>query len=160
MMTASPQPRARRTGTLVTIEDVRAILVGLGILTMLVGGLVLINDIPPRQYPAILTWLVLVLVAHDVVIAGAVFALAIAGRRAEGRIPHRTILLFQATVATGGLLALLVAPEIAKRAVGTANPSVLPLNYGVNLAILLIVLLLAAIAGSVLQAAVSRRRRR
>lgn len=156
MMTA-PSRAPRR---LVTIDDARAILVGLGILTMLIGALVLINDIPPRQYPAILTWLVLVLVAHDVVIAWAVFALAIAGRRAEGRIPHRTILLFQAAVATGGLMALLVAPEIAKRAIGTANPSVLPLDYGLNLAILLTVLLLAAIAGSVLQAALGRRRTR
>ncbi|GAA1684484.1 hypothetical protein GCM10009807_30350 [Microbacterium lacus] len=159
MTPASPPSRAPRTWRLLTVDDVRAVLIGLGILSMLVGCLVLINDIPPRQYPAILTWLVLVLVVHDVVIAGAVFALAIAGRRAEGRVPHGTILLFQAAVATGGLLALLVAPEIAKQAIGTANPSVLPLDYGLNLAILLIALLLAAVGASVLQAAISRRRR-
>ena len=67
-----------------------------------IGGIVLLNDIPPRQYPAIVAWLVAVLIAHDVVIAGVVFAVAFAGRRAARRMPLRAILIVQGALAVGG----------------------------------------------------------
>ena len=77
------------------MDDVRALLIGGGILAAIIGGIVLLNDIPPRQYPAIVAWLVAVLIAHDVVIAGIVFAVAFAGRRAATRMPLRAILIVQ-----------------------------------------------------------------
>ena len=141
------------------MADIRFILIGTGVVTAVIGGIVLLNDIPPRQYPAIIAWLVAVLIAHDVVIAGVVFAVAFAGRRAEGRMPHRAILIAQGALAVGGIMALLVVPEIVKKAAGTANPSVLPLDYGINLAILLVVLAVVASAAIVLHGLVDRQRR-
>ena len=84
------------------MDDIRVILIGIGVILAVIGGIVLLNDIPPRQYPAIIVWLVAVLLAHDVVIAGIVFAVAFAGRRALGRMPHRTILVVQGALAVGG----------------------------------------------------------
>ncbi|MGC5223882.1 hypothetical protein ACPW96_15020 [Micromonospora sp. DT81.3] len=142
------------------MEDVRTILIGSGVLVAVIGGIVLLNDIPPRQYPAIIVWLVAVLIAHDVVIAGIVFGVAFAGRRVEGRMPHRSILVAQGALAVGGIMVLLVVPEIVKKAVGTANPSILPLDYGDNLAILLVALAVAATAAIGLHAVLDRQRRR
>ena len=151
--------RPKRAWKFWTMHDVRVILIAAGILVVVIGGIVLLGDIPPRQYPAIIFWLVALLIAHDVVIAGIVFAVAFAGRRAAGRMPPRAILIAEGALAIGGIMVLLVVPEIVKKAVGTANPSILPLAYGLNLAILLVVLLLAAAAGVVLHAVLDRQRR-
>lgn len=160
-MTSAPErPPAGRTWKFWSMDDARAILIGAGIVLAVIGGIVLLNDIPPRQYTAIIVWLVAVLLAHDVVIAAVVFAVAFAGRRAAGRMPHRAILIAQGALAVGGIMVLLVVPEIVKKAAGTANPSTLPLDYGINLAILLIVLAVAATTAIVLHAGLERQRRR
>ncbi len=158
-MTLSPESRAGRTWRFWTMNDVRAMFIGGGLLVALIGGIVLLNDIPPRQYPAILVWLVAVLIAHDVIIAGVVFAAAFGGRRAGGRVPLRAILIVQGALAVGGIMVLLVVPEIVKKAIGTANPTILPLAYGANLAILLGALALAAAVGVVLHARLDKQRR-
>lgn len=159
-MTRAPDaPGPRRTSRFWTITEVRAILIGTGILIAVIGGLVLLNDIPPRQYPAIVLWLVAALIAHDVVIAGIVFAAAFAGRRAAGRMPLRAVLIAEAALAVGGIMVLLVVPEIVKKSVGTANPSILPLAYGLNLAILIAALAVAAGAAIFLHVTLYRRRR-
>jgi hypothetical protein len=142
-----------------TMHDARAILIGLGILLASVGGLVLLNDIPPRQYPAIVAWLVIALLVHDVLIAGLVFAVAFAGRRVAGRVPAAAIIIVQCALAVGAIVALIVVPEIVKDAAGTANPSILPLNYAANLAIFLTALTVAAVAAVVLHARLARRGR-
>ena len=56
-------------------------------------------------------------------------------------------------------MVLLVVPEIVKKAIGTANPSILPLPYGLNLAILLSALTVAAAAAIMLHALLDRQRR-
>ena len=142
-MTESPESRTWRFWT---INDARAVLVGAGIVLAAIGGIVLLNDIPPRQYPAIVAWLVAVLIAHDVIIAGVVCAVAVAGRRAQMRMPLPAILIVQGALAVAGIMALIVVPEIVRKASGTANPSVLPLPYAANLALLLAALALAAAA--------------
>ena len=155
-MTESPESRTWRFWT---INDARAVLVGAGIVLAAIGGIVLLNDIPPRQYPAIVAWLVAVLIAHDVIIAGVVCAVAVAGRRAQMGMPLPAILIVQGALAVAGIMALIVVPEIVKKASGTANPSVLPLPYAGNLALLLAALALAAAAAIALQALWGMQRR-
>ena len=155
-MTESPESRTWRFWT---INDARAVLVGAGIVLAAIGGIVLLNDIPPRQYPAIVAWLVAVLIAHDVIIAGVVCAVAVAGRRAQMRMPLPAILIVQGALAVAGIMALIVVPEIVKKASGTANPSVLPLPYAGNLALLLAALALAAAAAIALHALWGMQRR-
>ena len=154
-MNSNPSAAAR----LFTMHDVRATLIGLGILLASVGGLVLLNDVPPRQYPAILAWLVIALLVHDVLVAGLVFAVAFAGRRAATRVPATPIVIAQTALAVGAIVALIVVPEIVKSAIGTADPSILPLNYAANLAIFLAALALVTIAAVALHARLDRRNR-
>ena len=162
-MTAAPQssspPRAPRTQRFWTLQDVRVVLIGGGILIAAIGGIVLVNDIPPRQLPAIIVWLVAVLIAHDVVISGVVFTVAFAGRRAAVRVPLAAILIAQGALAVGAIMVLLVVPEIVKNAVGKASSSILPLAYGVNLSILLAALAVAAAVAIGLHAVLDRQRR-
>ncbi|WP_375385475.1 hypothetical protein [uncultured Microbacterium sp.] len=140
-----------------TISDTRIILIGAGIFLGVIGGIVLANDIPPAQYPAILLWLVGALVVHDLLISGAVFAVALAGRRATSRMPLKAILIAQSALAIGAITALLVVPEVIGKAAGSpANPSILPLDYGLNLAILLGALVIAAGAGIALHVVLAR----
>ena len=149
-----------RASRLFTMHDVRAMLIGLGILLVMVGGLVLVNDISPRQYPAIIAWLVMALLVHDLLIAGLVFAVAFAGRRVAGAgIPAAPIVIVQCALAVGAIVALIVVPEIVKDAAGTANPSILPLNYAANLAIFLVALTVVTVAAVVLHGRLDRRRR-
>lgn len=157
-MSSEPGPgRTDRTWRFWTMNDARVILVGVGILTLGIGGLVLVNDISPRQYVAIAAWLVAALIVHDVMIAGVVFAVALAGRRAATRVPVEWVVIVQCGLAVGAIVALIVVPEIVKDAVGTANPSILPLNYAANLAIFLVALAVATAAAIALHVALARR---
>ncbi|WP_314507950.1 hypothetical protein [uncultured Microbacterium sp.] len=145
--------------TFFTLADVRAILIGGGILLTAVGILVLITDIPPRQYPAIVAWLVLALLVHDVLIVGLVFAVAFAGRRVRRSRPAASIVIVQCALAVGAIVALVVVPQIVGKAVGTANPSVLPLDYAANLAVFLVALAVVTTAAVVLHSRLARRGR-
>jgi hypothetical protein len=139
-----------------TMAESRAVLIAAGALAVGVGALVLVNDISPVQYPAILAWMVGALIVHDVLIAGLVFAAALAGRRASRRLPAGMIVIFQSGLAVGAIVALVVVPEIVKKSRGTANPTVLPLDYGFNLAVFVLALALATIAAALLHAALAR----
>ena len=157
-MSVPRTPAARGDSRFFTVHDVRAVLIGFGILLVLVGGIVLINDIAPRQYPAIAIWLVAALIVHDGIIAGLVVAVTFAGRRAADRIPVAAIVIVQCAMAVGAIVALIVVPQIVKDASGTsANPSILPLNYGLNLALFLGALAVLTIIAVVLQLRLARR---
>lgn len=141
------------------IRDLQVMLIGLGILLACVGGVVLANDIPPRQYPAIIGWLLAALIVHDVLVAGAVFTVALAGRRLERRVGFMPVLIAQGTLAVGAIVALIVVPEIVKQQIGTANPSVLPLDYTVNLIVFQVGLVVFAGAAIVLHSLLARQAR-
>lgn len=110
---------------------VALIVVGVGLL--LLGGIVLLNDVAPKRYIGILAWLAGAIIIHDGIIAPAVFGVSLAMRRAGRRIPLPVILIVQGAIVVGAIMALLVFPEIAKQAIGSANPSILPLDYTGNL---------------------------
>jgi hypothetical protein len=94
-----------------------------------------------------------------VLIAGLVFAVAFAGRRLARRVPVAPIVLVQCALAVGAIVALIVVPEIVKDAAGTANPSILPLDYGANLAIFLVALAVVTVAAVALHTRLARRGR-
>ena len=111
---------------------VRVGLVGLGLVLLLVGGIVLLRDVNPATYPGVAAWLAGAIVLHDGVAALAVFGVTVLVRRADG-IPFVVRAIVQGAAAIGVLVAVLVLPEIVKQAIGTANPSILPLDYVGNL---------------------------
>lgn len=121
------------------------LLLGLGLLA--VGGLVLLQDVSPRRYVGILTWLVAALIVHDVIIAPLVFLATLVARRLQRRIPAAVLAIVSCVLVVGGIVTLLAVPEILKKRIGTASSSILPLDYGTNLAVFWgAIVLLGAIA--------------
>ena len=56
-------------------------------------------------------------------------------RRAGHRISGTIILVVQGALVVGGVMTLVVVPLLIAQSRGTGNPTVLPLNYGVNFAV-------------------------
>ena len=110
-------------------------LVVLGIALLAVGGIVLLNDVKPTRYLGIAVWFAGALVIHDGIAALAVFGVSIVMRRAGKKIPLAVIAIVQAALVVAAIVTALVVPEILKQAIGSANPTILPLNYGLNLAL-------------------------
>ena len=48
------------------------------------------------------------------------------------------LLIVQGAIVVGSIISLLVVPEILKKAIGAANPTLLPLDYSTNLVVFLI----------------------
>ena len=104
-----------------------------GVALLGLGGLVMLQDVAPNQYLGIVIWFAGALIVHDGIIAPIVFGASLLLRRAGKRIPFVALAILQGAVVVGAMIALLVFPQILKQAMGTANPTVLPLDYTVNL---------------------------
>ena len=115
--------------------QIALIVVGVGLLA--VGGLTLLDDVNPKRYLGLATWLIGALIIHDGIIAPTVFAIVLMFRRANKRFPIVLLLIVQGALVVGSIMVLIVMPEILKKAIGTANPTLLPLDYTLNLAVFL-----------------------
>jgi hypothetical protein len=125
-------------------------LVATGLALLFIGGIVLVNDVNPKRYLGLALWFAGALVIHDGIIAPLVFGVDLAMRRVGRRVPLGVLIIVQGAIVVGAIMALIVFPEIAKKNIGTANPTLLPLDYTGNLVgfyIFLAVLTAAAIAG-------------
>jgi hypothetical protein len=107
----------------------RGLLIGGGVLLLLIGGATFLTDVPASRYPAIAAWLAGAIVLHDGVGAMLVFAVSVLLRRLEPRIPFIVIAIVQAAAVVAVIVTVIVLPEIVKKAIGTANPTILPLDY-------------------------------
>ena len=136
----------------------RVALVAAGVALLLIGAVVMLRDVNPATYPGVAAWLAGAIVLHDGVAALAVFGVTVLVRRADG-IPFVVRAIVQGAAAVGVLAAVLVAPEIVKQAIGTANPSILPLDYVGNL-LLFEAGLVAVTVAAVVLALILRRTRR
>lgn len=110
-------------------------LVAFGIALLVVGGIVLLMDVKPERYLGIVAWFAGALIIHDGIAAMAVFGVSVLMRRAGKRIPFPVIAIVQGALVIAAIFAAIVVPEILKQMIGSANPSILPLNYGLNLAL-------------------------
>lgn len=108
-------------------------LILLGIALLVVGAITLLNDVDPTDYLGIALWLLGALVIHDGIAAFGIFGVSILLRRASRSIPWGVIAIIQAALAVGAIVFVIVVPAILKKDIGSANPSILPLEYGVNL---------------------------
>ena len=110
-------------------------LIAAGVLLLALGGLVLVLDVGPSEFVGIAIWFAGAIILHDGILAPIVFGVSLLLRRAGKRIPLGALLIVQGAVVVGAMTALLVVPQQLKQAMGTANPTILPLNYGVNLVV-------------------------
>lgn len=113
------------------------LVIGLGLLVL--GGVVLLQEVSPRRYVGILTWFAGALIVHDGIIAPLVVVVGVVSRRVGARVPAVAIAIVQAALVVAGVVVLLVVPEILKQAIGTLSSSILPQDYGLHLAVFLVV---------------------
>jgi len=108
-------------------------LIALGLALLGIGGITLLNDVNPKRYIGIAEWFLGALILHDGIAAMAVFGVSVVLRKFGRRIPFVVIAIVQAALVIGAIFTALVLPEIIKKSIGSANSTILPLNYGLNL---------------------------
>ena len=133
-------------------------LVIFGIALLGLGGVVLLNDVSPTRYVGIAVWFVGALILHDGVAAFAIFGISIVMRRAGTRIPLPIIAIVQGALVIGAIFTAIVVPEILKKNIGSANPTILPLDYGLHLVLFYAGLAVATAVAIALYLVVARRR--
>ena len=112
-------------------------LVALGILLLLLGVVALQTEVSPSRYVGILIWFVGALILHDGIIAPLTFGVALLFRKAGRAIPRRRmgviLAILQAGIVVGGVVFVVVFPEVLKQDIGARNATILPLDYVRNL---------------------------
>jgi hypothetical protein len=111
----------------------RIALLTVGVLVLGLGAYVLVDTVALRRLPGLALWLGAAIVLHDAVVSPVVFGLGVLTRRAGHRLAGTIIVTGQAVIVLGSLLTLIVVPAIVAKDLGPKNPSILPLDYAVNL---------------------------
>ena len=137
---------------------VRAILIAGGVGLLGLGGLVLLLDVNPARYLGIALWFAGAIIVHDALIAPGVVVAGIVLRRLGRKLPGVVLAIIQGAIVVLAIVTAIVVPEILKKEIGSANPTILPLDYLSNLVVLYLTTGLATLASiSVYVLATARR---
>jgi hypothetical protein len=128
-----------------TVRNWRIGLILFGLALLAVGAYVVSDEVNPKRYIGILTWLVAALIIHDGIIAPGVFVLSLFFRRLQATVPPFVIAVVQGALVIGGIVTLIVVPEIIKKWIGTLSSSILPQNYALHLGVFYVVLALLVV---------------
>ena len=137
-------------------------LIAVGLALFVVGGITLLNDVNPKRYLGIAIWFAGALVIHDGIISFVVFGANIVMRKTGGRlrVPLPAILIMQGALVIAAIMTLIVVPAALKKSIGTANPTLLPLDYGLHLVVFYGVVAVVTAAALGVYAVLRRRSRR
>lgn len=153
----APEP-AIPTSPSARVRQVRLALAAAGLLVLLLGAWKVLHAVQPPSYVWLAVWLLGAILLNDLVVAPVVTVLRALSRRAFRRLPEAAFAWLKGGFVVGGVLVLVVVPEIWAQHLGTANPTVLPGDYGARLGVVLaVVAVLSLLAAGV---TVVRRRRR
>ena len=136
----------------------RVILIALGIALLIVGALVLLATVEPTNYLGIAIWFLGALIIHDGILGPVVFGVSVVMRKSSRRIPFGVLLIIQGALVIGALFTAIVVPEILKQGIGTANPTLLPLEYGRNLVVFYVALAVVTAAAIAVYMGMRRRK--
>ncbi|WP_309620344.1 hypothetical protein [Salinibacterium sp.] len=128
-----------------------------GIALLVIGAITLLNDVAPTDYAGIAIWLLGALVIHDGLAAFVIFGVSILMRRTSRTIPLAVIAIIQGALAVGAIFFVIVVPAILKKDIGSANPSILPLEYGLNLVLFYVGLAMVTAAAIAVYLVLARR---
>ncbi|WP_336698264.1 hypothetical protein [Curtobacterium sp. USHLN213] len=123
----------------------RIVLVVVGVLVIAFGAYVLVTTVRPNRIWGLATWLLGAVVLHDAILSPFVVGVGLLLRRTGRTLRAWALVVVQAVVVLGSVLALVVLPEIAAKAHGQKNPTVLPFDYGARLLLVEGVLLLVVV---------------
>jgi len=137
-------------------------LIAVGLALFVVGGITLLNDVNPKRYLGIAIWFAGALIIHDGIISFVVFGVNIVLRKTGGRlrVPLPAILIMQGALVIAAIMTLIVVPAALKKSIGTANPTLLPLDYGLHLVVFYGVVAVVTAAALGVYAVLRRRSRR
>jgi len=138
------------------VKIARVVLVVVGVLVIAFGAYVMVTTVRPNRIWGLATWLLGAVILHDAILSPFVVAVGLLLRRTGRTLQVWALVVVQAVVVLGSVLALVVLPEIAAKAHGTKNDTVLPFDYGLRLLVVEGVLVLVVVA--VLVVAARRRR--
>jgi len=157
-MTTTPVRGSTARPPLTVIQRWQVGLIALGIVVLVIGGVVLLMDVDPSRYLGIAVWFLGALILHDGIAAMVVFGISVIMRRVGRRIPLAVIAIVQGALVVGAIMTALVVPEILKKNIGSANPTILPLDYGLHLVLFYAGLAVATAVAIALYLVVARRR--
>ena len=143
------------------MKTTRIILVAFGVALLLLGAVVLFGTVNPKRYLGLASWLILALIVHDGVISAVTFGVAFGLRKGQKkqRIPGPVIGIVEGALAVISVFAIIVLPEILKQAIGTKNPTILPLDYTRNLLLFWAAIVVLAAVAIAAYYAVTRRQK-
>ncbi|SKB02630.1 hypothetical protein SAMN06295879_3566 [Agreia bicolorata] len=137
---------------------VRIILIAIGLAGLFLGALIMVQKERPDQIVGVIVWIGAAIIVHDGILSPLLLLLDVWMRRAGRRIPFGVLAIIQGGVVVGAIMSMLVLPEIYKKSLGTKNPTVLPLDYGLNLALFWVAVAVLTGAACALYLAGARRR--
>ncbi|KQO62755.1 hypothetical protein [Curtobacterium sp. Leaf261] len=143
-MTAAESPSAvdRR------VRVARIVLVWLGVLVLAFGAYTMVTTLKPNRIWGLATWLLGAVVLHDAILSPFIVLVGITLRRTGRTVRTWMLVVVQAAIVLGAVLAVTVLPEIAAKHHGVKNPTVLPFDY--TLRFLVVEAVLAAVVVAVL----------
>lgn len=118
------------------------ILIGAALLAW--GTYVMFDTVRPTRIPGVALWIVAAIIVHDAIVAPMVFMIGLAISRAGHRFGGAVVVVIEGFVVVGSIMALIVVPAMIATNYAPDNPTVLPLDYGVNLAVFFVVLAVLA----------------
>ncbi|GAB2579637.1 hypothetical protein GCM10009593_17770 [Microlunatus antarcticus] len=155
---ADVAPPVAERAPAVAVRRVRLVLGALGAVVLLVGAWKVLHAVQPGSYLWLALWLGAAVVLQDGVLAPVLVLLRAITHRSLGRLPDVAVGLVKAGFVIGGLLVLVVLPEIYAQHLGTANPTVLPGDYATRLVVTLLVIMVLTAAAVVIITIRARRR--
>lgn len=123
----------------------RIVLVVFGVLVIAFGAYVMVTTVRPNRIWGLATWLLGAVILHDAILSPFVVAVGLLLRRTGRTLRLWALVVVQAVVVLGSVLAVIVLPEIAAKVHGQKNPTVLPFDYGLRLLVVEGVLVLVAV---------------
>jgi len=136
----NPPPAGITASTSRRMRSIRLVLVGVGVLLLAWGAFVMFDSVRLTRIPGVALWIAAAIVLHDAILAPIVFVFGIALRRAGRRATGTIIAIVQGGIVVGSIVSLVAVPTIVAKNFAPANPTVLPLDYGLNLGIFWLVL--------------------
>ncbi|MDH6235979.1 hypothetical protein [Cryobacterium sp. CG_9.6] len=126
------------------IRGIRLGLIVLGVGLLAWGCYVLFDTVRVNRISGVALWIVAAIILHDAILAPIVFMAGVLLRRAGQRVGGTVIMVVQGFIVVGSIMSLIVVPAMVALNYKPDNPTVLPLNYGLNLAIFWLVLVIIA----------------
>jgi hypothetical protein len=136
----------------------RIVLIVIGLTGLFLGALIMVQKERPDQIVGVIVWIGAAIIVHDGILSPLLLLLDVWMRRAGRRIPFAVLAIIQGGVVVGAIMSMLVLPEIYKKSLGTKNPTILPLDYGLNLALFWVAVAVLTAATCTLYLARARRR--